>query len=277
MDPLIEGYLETSVPPGRASLIRRSMKSLSDIESLNHVDSIYTLLSISDDVEVDELTKRIEETVLTSIDDEVGEYGVGFNELRIENASHILDALINLEYYDDLDAILEICEGDGNSDEKFAEIVHLITDADVMEILEVLSHVTPSLIARIEEIVTTQKEIEDAMLVAQEKTSFNNVKFLSLFLKKHPTAKLTELLKDGWEVGYKASTYHEETLSPDDSDYRVIAINYMAGMLAAGYEPTEAANQSSSILEHLYEDSHFLQRVVSYVNGFLDGDFNETS
>lgn len=277
MDELIDNYLELNVPPGRAELIRRSMKTLRDMESLHHIDSIYTLLSISDDIEVDELTSRIEETVLTSLDDEVGEYGVGFADLRIENASLILETLLSLEYYDDLDAIIEVCETDGNSEEKFAEIVHLLTDADVMEMLEVISHVNPSLISRIESIVTEQKEIDDAMLAAEQKTSVGSVRDLTVFLKRHPSAKLVQLLKDGWEVGYNAATYHEQTLNPDENDHRVVAIDYMAGSLAAGYAPTEAAERSSDVLELLYEDSHFLQRIVSYVNGFLDGDFNETS
>lgn len=275
MNVYLETFLENQVPPGRAALIRHAIEQLLNMDRDDVITSIESVIAVSDDVETHDVYERIEQIVLNEYDDVLGDYGVGFTVLTLNVAPGLLQTLLTAEDVDDYESILNILDDDGSTEEKFAEIVHHVTLLDTMEVLETLEHVSPSLLDRLEKILFERKAIDEA---AEEHAlpEHNRPSHIKVFLKKHPTARLNVLLGESWQLGYDIEKYLDATLQEDDSD-KVIAVNFMAAALASGYEPTKAHEVASRYLEVRYEDSHLLHRVISYINSFLNGDFNESS
>lgn len=276
MTPYLETYLENVVPEVRSNLIKRAIDILLKLGHDEVNEMIDVILSVSDDFDNVEILSRIEACVVSVYDDVLGEYGVGIGNPGLSTVTYILETLLTVEEYDDPESVLSILDDDGSTEERFAEVVTLITNRDTMMTLESITHVSPSLLDRMVDILNGVLDLRTTS-VEREYCPTAKPTHLKAFLKKHPSAKLNVMLAEGWQLGLPVEMYLDETLNDDNQTYRSIALNYMAGALASGMDPSKAYQMASKYLEIRYEDTHFLHQIISHVSTYLDGDFNESA
>lgn len=128
------------------------------------------------------------------------------DEISLNRLVTIIEALMDIQHFEDIDTINNILNLDISKEEKLAEILALVCDLDTADILIDIEEVSDSLLDRLKE--HSNESTNDTSLEVETDIS-SYVTTIKDYIKFLQTDDLTVvcLIKDGLKPGYEFQTY----------------------------------------------------------------------
>lgn len=199
-------------------------------------------------------------------------HGISVNpEQSLDDLLSVLQGVLDVENYNDKDAIVRQIESTQDAVEALGAALELTTDLDPTKVYSIVSEVEPSLITNILELCHEEVDGDDA---SQDSINIvHRLKKLRDYLE-YPDAAGFKLINDGLPIGTTFSNYLRYS-SPalSGKDIQTIAkelcvLLYMSG--DATNNPIEFYRNNNS---QIFEDIEMITKVdielVRIVNGFL--------
>lgn len=159
MDNDIDAFLQMTVTPEVRAILHDAVTVFDTFELVDHEDSILDLIFSATDKE--------EQTVVASVIAEFRaklEYILKLHDVTmldeapLEMLVQICQGLKSVDDYLDMDSVIDICDGDELSHERFAEIMALVTPYTAEEIMMHVGVIEETLIGKIRNLVQQTAE-----------------------------------------------------------------------------------------------------------------------
>lgn len=144
----------------------------------------------------------------------------------------IVQALLDIQGYDNLDDIVYILETEDDNEQKLAEALALVCDMQAEELLLEIENVSDGFITNLQEftkVTPISNIIEDAV---DTSVYLNRIKQFNKFIKIE--TRIFKLMKEGLKAGYTFEVYSNifgrelETLSVDEIVLELLSMCYMS-------------------------------------------------
>lgn len=206
-------YLLDNSSPEVYDLMTNAMAILDDLYPVDIHNKYLELIMIQDtngneligDIDVLESILLLTKHYLNKI---LNEHGIIVNEdIPISKLIILVEAMIDIQDYEDTDTILNIINLEIAQEEKIAEILSLITPIDQSEILLELESVDTTLIDRLKEficrdIVVAEQEVD----ISDDSKYLNEIKSFSSFTQGRDLIAM-KLIESGVKPGYLFNVY----------------------------------------------------------------------
>jgi hypothetical protein len=272
-------FIEETLSPERAAILRKADTVLQNIGRREHQVGIENILAIADDADTATTVQRIEDTLFYALTEAVGEYSIGVSKPNFPILISVLTGMHDLVEYDDHQRILDLCDESGTPEEKLAMILAELYDGDVTDYMDTIDYVVPSLIIRIIDIVTQrvdelegdmdEEEIDEQIEAAETNDVEDGVAAqVKRFVELYRPEGFQTLLRNGYRLGYDLDVYLQRTLDPEIKDPVYLAKEYLVAALASGETLDTARANASERLEQRIDDLFVLQQGIQKMAGY---------
>lgn len=273
MQTILNPVITAIAPGGRGDVVLKANKALYDIGHDKHGIEIESLISISSDIETEELLQSIEDTIRLALQEVIGEFSIAVDAIDINKLTIILETIRLLDSYDDKDALVTICDDDRDVNRKFILMIEEIHSIDALDYHTTIIDVSPAFIERVRSIASAPGSIENESEELEEEKPSDNKQQLSVLIEKYQPQQFMDMLVDGWGLGYKLTTYLKHLEIPDDIRADVLSSELAAVVVASGMDTDQAIAEMVKFLEERIDNymliSSLSQKTRTKVNEVL--------
>lgn len=244
-------FLVDNVSPEIYDLVYQAFEIFDDIYPPNLRDRFEEILYTQDESLVDTSTPAIAIVSLTRfyLLNILQEHGMSLNDdVDLSRLVKIVQALIDIQSYEDQQTIIDILNLDIDKEEKFAEILSLVMDMDTSEILLELEDVSQGLLNRLKEYTLTEPQNS---VIEETKDYSQYVKNLLEYkdFVKNERLKLFNLVEEGLKPGYPFEVYGNIIGREFEAMEPIQAAKELLGMALISADGN--GNPKSKITEHI--------------------------
>ena len=244
-------FLIDNVSPEVYDLINQAFEIFDDIYPPNLRDRFEEILYTQDESLVDTGTPALAVVALTRqyLLNILKEHSITLNEdIDLNRLVKFVQALLDIQEYEDHETIINILNLDIDKEEKFAEIISLVTEFDASELLLEIEAISSSLLDRIREHIKTEPQNS----VIEETVDYSlYVKNLLEYREfvKHEPLKIFDLIIDGLKPGYPFEIYGNIIGREFEAMDSLAAAKELLGMALISADGN--GNPKSKIAEHI--------------------------
>ncbi len=208
------------ISPERLEVILQGQRLLNDLGLTTADDELQQIFGLQDGISDNQLfVSRIEDCLLLAVGDSLRQYGITVAEhTPFAMMVGILHAVSQFEYYILPETLLDLTCGTDDSEVLLAGLVPLFSELQREEVLEYLTAVEASTIARIRQIASDHLALRE-VTVARPDDYHQRIRILNGMLRRslnaHPQVVL-QLAKNGIRAGLPVGELLEQAL--DDLD-----------------------------------------------------------
>jgi hypothetical protein len=203
----------------------------------------------------------------------LGTFGVEVDaELTIADLTMFIRAILDIEDYEDSEALVRITMGELRPDESFAEIVALMSHHNADELLYKIERVDASLIRRIQDVASAT---DDELVTDEERLQRSKyVHMLRRFCHYINSRQLTvvDMIRDGIAVGYPFSVYADQIGRAFEG---IVPEHVAKEMIAMALVSSDGINNPTSTikahLENYVADLNTITKIDIEVKRLLQG------
>lgn len=231
---VLEAYLKQNAMPELLVALREAHQAFERIDFPNYQEVFLDLIMVDDEndhgdtlLEIVKLTKTIQRQILREHDI------VLRNEASIDMLTTFINGVLDLQDYEDKDAIWQTANLDGDPEEVFAELLTLVTPLTADDLLVEIETVSDMLVMRIKELAQSQPTAPSEETQAMLEQHIGALKKLCDFIGDHELDTV-KMLAQGTQVGYPFAVYlgtfgHDlETLSVEQATHELLAMAYIS-------------------------------------------------
>lgn len=265
MDELISDFLADNYTPEQVEYLTKIIEALEQFDF--SVES--ALLSQINDVERKGL-QDVKDDIILFLDDSLNQafalFGIQLTEeINYVQKYDLLEAILELEYYTETHAALQILDTNNTPQEALSELLESTTDIDAGEYLTYLEKVSPSLVERLKTIYSEKDSGVEAEAVvdpvAQERA--NRLYTLYRDLHHDELGLLGDRIRDGLPTLLPFETYLKELLPyQENNEVPLYARGLVLAALVCNDSLEERATQLSNstpwlvLIQNHLEDLH---------------------
>lgn len=279
MESEFRTFIEETLTPERVAILMRADTVLQNIGRREHQVGIENILAIADDADTATTVQRIEDTLFYALSEAVGEYSIGVSKPNFQVLICILTGMHDLVEYEDHQRILDLCDEAGSPEETLSAILAELYSGDVVDYLDTIEYVVPSLIIRIIDIVNQRvddldDEIDEDEVIEQTQSGVTNdiedgvAVHVKRFVELYRPEGFQVLMRNGFRLGYDLEVYLQRTLDPEIKDPVYLAKEYLVAALASGESLDTARMHASDRLEQRIDDLFVLQQSIQKMAGY---------
>lgn len=274
MHTILNPVITAIAPGGRGDVVLEANEALHAIGFDKHGIEIESLISISSELETEELLQSIEDAIRLALQEAIGEFSINVDAIDLDKLTTILNTIRLVESYDDKASILTICDGDDDVNRKLASMIEEIHNIDATNYLTTIIDVSPAFIDRVRSVVSADTSIDNEnAFIEEETTPSNNSHQLKMLIEKYQPPQFLTMLADGWGLGYKLSTYLNNIDIGEEVNAAILSSELAASIVASGEEVDQAMATVVSYIEDRIDNylliSSLSQKTRTKVNEVL--------
>lgn len=202
----LETLLDTTAPYLKNTLID-ALKTFDRIELPNYQDGYLDLLMLADTIELSELIDNIRLLTLNLQSDILKAHEVVLIEdVTIQIQTIFINAILDIQEYDDIPTLLKTASLDLNPNEVLAELVSLVSHKDASELLADIYIVSDAFIMSVKEFCNNTPDSDINI------DNNDNQKYIDAFNKFTTiidvgNLEIVKLLNNAMDVGYDFNVY----------------------------------------------------------------------
>lgn len=204
----LDQYLTNNVPPETKAVFEESFSLMQAIGFEEFDDGYEDLIVTDQDAQIGDTLYNINDLTIRNLDQILIMHGIKMSDdASVKDRNRVLDAIIQVQLYDDPVAVLAATALATNTEETFAEMISLFTTISADRVLEHIEEVSDRLLKMIREKATLQEQgripLED---MEQRQRHLDKLHFLQLVI---PTKNSTffKLMDEGLGVGFPLEAY----------------------------------------------------------------------
>lgn len=276
MRPEIQLYASENFTPSLYASLQRALELFDELNVEEAEDDFISLLMVHDTKDPTQTCNEFIDKLNEYLDQLVSLHAVKLDDdILLHKKLDILEGLVSIEHYMDVEGLLATLEIPQEPEEKLASILELVYSLDPDEIFPLIESVDDALFIKISEIKNRQKDIESNEL---DKDLLDKVKLASKFyVSIEYTPVIFKLIKDGTiNIGETISAYlplfkQSELFNKMDSLNKAKELFATFIISSDGYlNPLQTYNEYS---DDLFDDINTITSVSSGMGKVLN-DFN---
>lgn len=234
----------------------------------SHEDGLMKLLSISDDVDHDQILTDIDHTIRDYLDDMLGMFNLEFDDdtpLRVLNGA--LESMLAIPNYGDPITLLTILQADQSDEETLCQVMGLASDCRAEDYLPVLQNHSSALLVQIEEVVG--QLVQDVPATETESPIRDR---LRAFIAHHPGLMVDKAIRGGASLG---SSFHDLTesyqgeLEKLSTNTQQLSLELVGFMLATDVPVEDLRETLLEELEDLIPSINVITKVSIEINPYI--------
>jgi hypothetical protein len=270
---VLQTYLNDACTPELRSAVEAAHAVFERINLQNYDDGFEEILMTDDSTDQGESTQHIVDLTNKLLRKILAEHTVVLAyEASMEVLVKAVEGILDLQDYEDRNAIVGITNLDLNPQEKFAELMALVTSMSVEEWLLEVEEVGPTLITRVREMAEpTYDEVPDAE--AQQALAMYAERFIKFMnFLSNPKLTIGEMLMSGLPPGYPFEVYVNmlgrglDEMTPERAAQELLAMAFVS---------SDGTNSPRQVihdhLEHLVADVNKITKIDIKLNEYLLG------
>jgi hypothetical protein len=160
----LEVYLDQLVSPEATEMMVDCARVLSESGLTSHLDDLEDLISQEDQIGRDVTVIQIRQYLTTTLESCVIQFGVEIQEdieINLRHLTAVQRGINQITNYEDVEAIEALCLSENDPEERFADMLELLTEYTWADYSLLIDTVSPSLFKRILEQITKPDELEE--------------------------------------------------------------------------------------------------------------------
>lgn len=267
---LLEEYLESITQPETVRIILESCHLLSNAGIHSHEVDIEAILSTCDDFEPEMNLKDIMALLIEYLDSTITEYGISLDEeLYIEPLNRVLDTLLILPFYGDSGLVLSTLEEDINNEDKFSQLIALITHREWSEFAILIKRVNYSLIEAIQKramsLLPDDQPLEDVTPYRERYMRFT---------RQFGSHLGQRALNEGVRLKTPYSLFidrYEESLYTLSANPKALSLNLIGLLMISDVKDSDFTTVLNTLIEHYAKDINTITKTHFYNEQHLKG------
>jgi len=171
MDIEIIDYMKVTFSPEMAESFEKSFELFNRFNLEDYIlpfDSIYMEV---DNFDTTYIQQRFIETMENTIRDLLNNHGIFVSDdATHDTLNAILEAILDIEYYEDIDMVLSIMDSEVSDEEKFSEVLALLSTVEQEEYMNAIERVNPGLIRTITTLFNGRKQAAEILQTPESVT-----------------------------------------------------------------------------------------------------------
>ncbi|MNU65268.1 hypothetical protein D3C71_545570 [compost metagenome] len=160
----LEVYLDQLVSPEATEMMVDCARVLSESGLTSHLDDLEDLISQEDQIGRDVTVIQIRQYLTTTLESCVIQFGVEIQEdieINLRHLTALQRGINQITNYEDVEALEALCLAESDPEERFADMLELLTEYTWADYSLLIDTVSPSLFKRILEQITKPDELEE--------------------------------------------------------------------------------------------------------------------
>mgnify|MGYP006432541595 CR=1 FL=1 len=266
---LLRQYASTHMPELIGDAVLAADRLLQSLQIDKHLHEVESALSLSSDVETETTRDRIYEGVLYTLDRQISEYSIGFEEYELSVMHKTLESLHELPQHTNPHDLLELIDADGSAEERWCDLMGFFYDQDATDFLPYFRYVNPSLLEKLAQTLSDriqtmppEGDIEPEDLIEAEPKTSDTLTLLKSFIRQHAPDRFGQLLDEGYQIGYGIHHYLDRVLDETALTNQQMAKEYIASALASGEDVDTAIENAGDRLEEYIDDPATISKII---------------
>jgi len=207
MNPSLEAFVNNLCPIDRVDQYRRVFKLVQDYEIEQFEPELTDLAMSAEMYEPDDIADLFHTKIFNYLKTIIGMHDIQINENSpLGDLIVIAESIQALQQWDDHDAIVRITEVNNEPEEKFAELIHMVSHVSETAVFTMVDYISPAFIKKLQEIhVRSMKS--DKETNTENEALLNQLKIVNVFVKGQALG--LSLLKRGVPIGVQIMFYIE--------------------------------------------------------------------
>lgn len=249
----LETFLRNNASPEFAGMLEDADKVLNRLGIVSHETGIIQQLMYINEKGIDLTRIGIAEVYNERLDHAIIQHGIVLNTSDMVIKTDIVNGLLDIQNYEDADAISRIINSDDDPEGILSELLALVTAHDATDYHQVIVEVNPNLLSMLE-ILTADDIVEGGISRVIDELRKRTLWWTQLFPKSHAARLIADKTMLGLAVEAYLAMLSVEQIQAFENDSKVAGIELLGLLFISNTRDGQLRTKLSDLLDNTFSD-----------------------